>query len=75
MDLPVTVKVRRIRDTQESHRHLLPSVPPRNTPRTTRPTFKMTQKMRKNGKNGPSQRNNVSITKPSADMVIQSAIQ
>ena len=43
--------------------------------RTARPTFKMTQKMRKNGKNGPSHRNNVSITKPSADIVTQSAIQ
>ena len=38
-------------------------------------TLMMTQKMRKKGKNGPSQRKTVSITNPRADMVIQSAIQ
>ena len=35
----------------------------------------MTQKTRKNGKNGPSHRNTVSMTKPSADMVTQFSIQ
>lgn len=38
-------------------------------------TFKMTQKMRKNGKKGPSQRYTVSMTKPRPDMVIQLPIQ
>jgi hypothetical protein len=38
-------------------------------------TFRMTQKMRKNGKNGPSQRYTVSMTKPKPDIVIQLPIQ
>jgi hypothetical protein len=38
-------------------------------------TLMMTQNARKNGKNGPSQRKTVSMTKPSADMVTQFAIQ
>lgn len=39
------------------------------------PAFKMTQKIRKKGKNGPSQRYTVSMTKPNPDMVTQFAIQ
>ena len=38
-------------------------------------TFMTTQKIKKNGKNGPNHKKTVSITNPRADMVIQFAIQ